>query len=112
MEAARRGQMRSESESASKQEPTQALPSEACMLEWQGQLLGRWQRNAQGGLDLYIDRHMADAQQVLLMEKVAQFLADNVLTVPVTTRASRKKKDIKSESSTANAVAMQSIVAV
>lgn len=96
--AARRGQMRSEKEPATtEQAPSPSLPTEAFLLEWEGQDLGHWQRNAQGGLDLHIDSRMADAQQVMLMEKVVKFLADNVLKVRTTTRAAKSTKDPKQD---------------
>lgn len=107
--AARRGQMRSEEESvATEQESSQPWLPKAFPLEWEAQSLGHWQRNVQGGLDLHIGRHMADAQQVLLMERVVQFLADNVLKVPMTARATNSKRSTKLELPTATGQAAES----
>lgn len=96
VEAARHGRMRSEREPpAAEQEPPPSQAPEAFLLEWDGQPLGHWQRDAQGKLDLHIDSRMTDALQALLMERVVQFLADNVLKVPTTTRITRTHKGTK-----------------
>ncbi|SFF24394.1 ParB family protein [Paracidovorax wautersii] len=98
VEAARHGRMRSEeappAATAQKSEPSTS--PEAFPLEWNGQPLGHWQRDAQGKLDLHIDSRMTDALQALLMESVVQFLADNVLKAHTTSRTARAARTTQS----------------